>query len=85
MWPTSRNISLLGSLVESGPVVNLHVVGNQAYLANENQGVRVVNVSNPGSPYVTSGCVMVGGAESIQATGTDVWAGDTGLRCLDSE
>ncbi len=74
-----RNLSLPSS------VSGIAVSGDYAYLANENDGLRIVDVSNPMAPVVTGYYETKGSAMGIAISGTTAYLADglMGVRVID--
>ncbi len=75
----------LGSVVLPGPVRGMDLAGNYLYVAGHEDGLRVVDVSNPAAPVEVGGVALVQPAEDVAALGTlaCVAAGNHGLSLID--
>ncbi|WP_339732723.1 Calx-beta domain-containing protein [uncultured Gimesia sp.] len=79
------NLSLLGSFNTSSSAQDVHIVGNLAYVADNNAGLHVLDISNPAN-IIKLGSFDTGSlARTVQVIGNVAYVADfnSGLRVLD--
>jgi len=69
----------------SGKAISVFVSGSYAYVANGREGLRIVNVSDPGNPYEVGYFDALGSALDVFVSGSYAYvaSGGEGLRIVD--
>ena len=78
-------VDLAGSFDTYGFAHGVAVSGDQAYVADYDAGLKVIDISNPGAPTSTGGCGTPGSARGVVVSGDYAYVADTGsgLRVID--
>ncbi|MCX6640407.1 MAG: hypothetical protein NTW14_08010 [bacterium] len=82
----SLNVTKVGEIFIANAALNgIAISGNYAYAADYNYGLRVINVSNPASPWEEGNCTLPGNAYKLVVCGDRVYIADfvLGLRIID--
>ncbi len=73
IYDTSSLANPIGELSLQDVVSDIKVVGNKAYLANDNKGLQIIDVSNPAKPSVLGSYDEYEGSGSSAFIGLDVF------------
>lgn len=75
----------LGGYYTTGPIPNIHVVGNFAYLKDTTARFQVIDVADPAAPVLVGSCAAPGLARNVRVVGHLAYvAGDeAGLQIFD--
>ncbi len=76
----------LGRVLVPGPINDIKVVGNYAYVANYEDGLRIIDVSNASAPVEVGSCDTPGDAQGVDVAAGLAYVADSyvgGLRIID--
>ncbi len=75
----------LSSLSTGGDAYGVQVVGKTAYVAADDAGLKIIDVSNPNAPKYLGGCITGGSAMDVQVNGNYAYVADyaQGLKVVD--
>ena len=81
-----KNVQLIGQNSELGYAVDVAVAGNYAYVADYEEGLHVVDITNPASPILRGSYPTAGHAKGVAVAGNYAYLVhemDGGLRIID--
>ena len=80
-----NNINEVGACDTPGSARDVYISGNYAYVADWDDGLRVIDVSAPNSPKEVGFCDTPGEANGIFVSGSHAYVADRneGLRVID--
>ena len=70
LFPVGQSATRIGRLRLPGLVKGIALQGDHAYVANAEDGLRVVDISNPASPTQTGALPLSGNAVAVQVSGS---------------
>ena len=75
----------ISSYLTGGDAYGVHVVGKIAYVAADNSGLKIIDISNPNSPKLIGGYTTGGSAMGVQVIGNRAYIADYdgGLKIID--
>jgi hypothetical protein len=82
---TTNIITRIGGYDTSGNANGVEVVGNYAYVADEDAGLQIIDISNPTNPTRIGGYDTSGDANGVQVVGNYAYVADrySGLQIID--
>jgi D-arabinose 1-dehydrogenase-like Zn-dependent alcohol dehydrogenase len=77
--------TLVGNYDTSGLAFGVQVVGNYAYVADDESGLQIIDISNPSTPTLKGNYVTSGAAYGVQVVGNYAYVadGNSGLQIID--